>query len=219
MVLATSLKNTLLALSLDLTGYRIFQTVNTALEYTIYQIVDAILIYRCWIVYGRTGRIIFLPVFLWLSSVVFSSYNVYLYASKNKESSLTDKICDGFFACNIVINIYATTAIVYRIVRVTKGSVSRSKCLHRTWRIVAEAGVPYTTSTLINLTAIILTNRYPKYIPYALLEAAADPINVTMAGISFNLILIRVGQQRRQRTVDQGISMIQFHSAEVTESV
>ncbi|KAF8625123.1 hypothetical protein AX15_005538 [Amanita polypyramis BW_CC] len=171
MVLAALFKSTLLALNLDAMGYRTFNTIGVAMEFTIYQVVDAVLIYRCWIVYGRTGGIICVPIFLWISTVVFSSYNVYLYASstvldvgKHRVSSLTGKLCDGFFACNIVINIYAT------------GSVSRSKCLHRTWHIIAEAGVTYTTSTLINLIAITLTDRNPNYMPYELLEATAHPI-------------------------------------------
>ncbi|KAF8632098.1 hypothetical protein AX15_002051 [Amanita polypyramis BW_CC] len=236
---ATAFKGTLLVQSLDPTGYNIFQTVNIALEYTLYQIVDAVLIHRCWVVYGHAYKIIFLPVLLWISSVALTGYAIYLYASTvvfhlandkalDKVERLVIKILNSFLACNITINIYATTAIVYRIVRVTKNGVARFERLRGTWRIIAESGVLYTTSTMLNLIAITLVGQNPTYERYVFFQAITDPINITMAGIAYNLILIRVGQQRQQETVDQGksldsqvikdkegqaLSTLQFHNA------
>ncbi|KAF8622792.1 hypothetical protein AX15_006722 [Amanita polypyramis BW_CC] len=242
--LATSFRGALAAQNLNPLIYNILNTTNNAIEYTLYQIVDAVLIYRCWVVYGRSYKIICLPILFWISSVALTTYAIYLYAvtltleaadqeTLYKVSILVAKIWDGFFSCNIATNIYATTAIVYRIVQVTKNSVLGSGRLHRTWRIIAESGVLYTTATIINLIGASLVSRSPAYEPYVLFQATVDPININMAGIAFNLILIRVGQQRQQGTVDYDkssdpqlandksrpiLSVIRFHNAEGTSS-
>ncbi|KAF8625735.1 hypothetical protein AX15_005218 [Amanita polypyramis BW_CC] len=245
-VLATSFKSTLFAQSSNFKGYDVLNAINTALEYMIYQIVDAVLIYRCWIVYSRVYKVVCLLAFLWVSSVALSGYTIYLYANTivlhlvNEEAikrveALVGRTSTSVLACNIAINIYATTAIVYRILQVTKNSVNRSKRLHRTWRIVAESGALYTTSSVINLAAITVLSQNPLSKPYRLFQVIVDAINMSMAGIAFNLILIRVGQQRQQETVDQdkslypqsvvddgrgrGISAIRFRTAEATDSM
>ncbi|KAF8634101.1 hypothetical protein AX15_001069 [Amanita polypyramis BW_CC] len=110
-------------------------------------------------------------------------------------------IWEAYFVCNIVINIYATVAIICLIARIASESFNRSDRLHRTWRIIAESGALYTLSTVVNLIATILGGK-----GYRLFRLIADPINFSMAGVAFNLILIRLGQQRQQRLMDKDVS-------------
>ncbi|KAF8621301.1 hypothetical protein AX15_007899 [Amanita polypyramis BW_CC] len=211
--LATGFGATLAAQNVDRMGYDILTTINVTLGCVIFQVVDAALVYRCWVVYANTWTIVCLPVFLWLSNAALGSYNIYVFVlqmsarTQEEEIKLATrmlKIWNAFFACNIAVNIYATAAIVYLISTVAKKSVrsSRGSRLHQTWRIVAESGALYTLSTILNLIAIVLCSRGPGY-AVNILGAITDPISVCTAGIAFNLILIRVDQQRRQRMVDQ----------------
>ncbi|KAF8624575.1 hypothetical protein AX15_005806 [Amanita polypyramis BW_CC] len=119
--LATSFKATLEIQSLGSTGYNLYNTITNAVQYTTFEVVDAVLIYRCWVVYNNSWKIICLPVFLWISSVVISSYDIYIYVrilgttdpgTIDKLTSLALPIWDGFFACNIAINIYATSMYI-----------------------------------------------------------------------------------------------------------
>ncbi|KAF8633179.1 hypothetical protein AX15_001478 [Amanita polypyramis BW_CC] len=190
------------------------------MQYATFQVVDAVLIYRCWVIHSYAWQVICLPLFFWVSSVALSSYDFYVYALEldttnpytvYRLSSLTFQIWDGFFACNIIINTYATIAIVYRFVRIVRDSVIRSGRLYQTWHIVAESGALYTFSTVVNLIATALISQDPNYERFQLFKVIADPINFSMAGIAFNLILIRVHQQRKQGIVDQDKSLdLQF---------
>jgi len=229
--LATCFQTTLEAQAANNKGYNTLNTINSAVEYTTLQIVDAVLIYRCWVVYGYSWKIVILPLFLWVSSVCLSSYDLSLYAlalnttdddTAARLGLLVLQIWDGFFACNIAINIYATTAIVYRIVSITRISHIPSTRLSQTWRIIAESGALYTLSTVVNLVATVLVGLDDRF---NLFQVVADPINFSMAGIAFNLILIRVGQQRvideNKSSVakpSQWLSTLRFRNTKVTES-
>ncbi|KAF8634104.1 hypothetical protein AX15_001071 [Amanita polypyramis BW_CC] len=207
-------------------------------QYGAFQIVDAVLIYRCWIVYGHSWKIICLPIFFWTSGMALGSYLLYVYVLVVRNTSRRDiaqrlalmsyHIWEAYFVCNIMINVYATVSIVYRIARVARKSINHPDRLHQTWRIVAESGALYTLSTIMNLIATVVSGE-----GYELFELVADPINLSMAGIAFNLILIRVGQQRQQKTVGQDkssspqsvnnkigppLSTIRFHGTEATDS-
>ncbi|KIL59641.1 hypothetical protein M378DRAFT_14671 [Amanita muscaria Koide BX008] len=231
--LATCFQTTLELQDANSQGFKTLNTINSAVEYTTLQIVDAVLIYRCWVVYGYSWKIVLLPLFLWISSVVLSSYDLSLYVldlnttdpdTAARINVLSLQIWDGFFACNIAINIYATTAIVYRIVSVMKDSINPSNRLSQTWRIIAESGALYTISTIVNLVATVLIGNDAMNNSYNLFQLTADPINFTMAGIAFNLILIRVGQQRvadqNKSSVNkrsQWLSTLRFRNARATE--
>ncbi|KIL59640.1 hypothetical protein M378DRAFT_84851 [Amanita muscaria Koide BX008] len=229
--LATCFQTTLELQDANAQGFNTLNTINSAMEYTTLQIVDAVLIYRCWVVYGYSWKIVLLPLFLWISSVVLSSYDLSLYAlalnttdpdTAAKLGLLTLQIWDGFFACNISVNIYATTAIVYRIMSVARNSINPSNRLSQTWRIIAESGALYTISTIVNLIATVLVGMDERF---NLFQVTADPINFSMAGIAFNLILIRVGQQRvAEQAKSEGnkashwLSTLRFRNTKATET-
>ncbi|KAF8632100.1 hypothetical protein AX15_002053 [Amanita polypyramis BW_CC] len=234
--LAAYFKATLEAQNLNNRDYNIFNTVYDWLEAAIYQIVDAVQIYRCWVVYNHSWKIIIFPVVFWFSCMALSGYGYYLCLLKlggaANKSSLLSQIWGGFFACSMVISIYATTAIVLRIVPVARKSNDRTGRLHQTWRIVAESGALHTFSSIINLIANMLFSQNLDSERYEIFLMVIDPIGTSMAGIAFNLISIRVGQQRRRGTVVQDktsdsqfigrnggqLSTMQFHSTETADS-
>jgi len=103
---------------------------------------------------------------------------------------------NGFFAGNIATNIFSTCAIIYRILHVANASGCTSKRLYNAARILAESGLLYTLTTVFLLIGIILGNRDPNSGRTYLVNGILGAINYSTAGITFNIILIRVYQDR-----------------------
>ncbi|KIL61209.1 hypothetical protein M378DRAFT_863734 [Amanita muscaria Koide BX008] len=93
-------------------------------------VTNAILIYRCWIMYRKTHQwfIICLPILLWFSSLVCSNLIVYYYVtflSANPDVPVvfarlvpSSRRCWlVFYLCDVVVNVYATGGIIYQINR------------------------------------------------------------------------------------------------------
>jgi len=134
----------------------------------------------------------------------------------------------GFYAGDIATNLYSTSAIIYRILRVTNASVNSPKRLNNTVRILAESGILYTSMTILNLIGITLDDSNADNSAIALFSLISDALNFSMAAITFNLILIRVNQDRIRftksfqstaRTGDAGkpLSGLRFRTAQSTE--
>jgi len=174
--------------------------VNTALETFTALITDAVLIFRCWSVYGKSRRIICLPLVLWACNIICPVLLVPVYITHRPTTSGISwaspwmHALQVFYSFNFAINCYATAAIVYRIRSVARESNTRSSPLHNVCRIVAGTGIMYTFTSLALLTSSFKAAQDP--FPFLL----CDAINFPMAGITFNLLLIRAGQLRANQT-------------------
>ncbi|PFH49137.1 hypothetical protein AMATHDRAFT_63706 [Amanita thiersii Skay4041] len=67
--------------------------------------------------------------------------------------------------------------------------------MYSTMRIVGESGILYTLTSILLFVAWIMPAKYKKY--HVEMIAICAAINTPMIGITFNLILIRVANQRR----------------------
>ncbi|KIL57868.1 hypothetical protein M378DRAFT_171250 [Amanita muscaria Koide BX008] len=192
--------------------------------------IDYVLIYRCWIVYGKSWRVICVPVTFWLGSLACSALSSYYGAlslsSKNQNvfrSTEMAIIC--FYVCNIATTVYTTTAIIYRIWYTTKTSGKR---LNHIMRILAESGILYTCTIIFRLAGLVLLIRNDVSWVNHFINDISDAIHFSMAGISFNLLLIRVYQSRIERRdsladsrhVDgvRTLSGMQFNNPQITAS-
>ncbi|KAM6499956.1 hypothetical protein JOM56_005464 [Amanita muscaria] len=182
--------------------------------------VDYILIYRCWIVYAKSWRVICLPVTFWLGLLACCSY----YGAVNSSSDpnafkIEDVVLIALSVCNIATTVYTTStrflvddfgsyyylcngsaAIIYRIWCTSrKTSGSSPKRLNHIMRILAESGILYTCTIIFRLAALVLV--FPNDASWVnhFINDISDAINFSMAGISFNLLLIRVYQSRIER--------------------
>ena len=135
-------------------------------------------VYCCWIVYGRSWRVVCLPIVFWPGSLTCAVLSVYydvrssLITDANSAWRAFFKLFDMttvFFSCNIATNLFstcmttlfclncfviqqvATGAIIYQILRVANASGNRSKRLYNTARILAESGILYTSMTVFHL--------------------------------------------------------------------
>ncbi|KAF8632099.1 hypothetical protein AX15_002052 [Amanita polypyramis BW_CC] len=209
--LAVNFKAALAVQNFDHKGYNTLNAVFATLQFPVLLITNGILIYRCWVIYGYSWKIIYLPVLFWISIIPLSVYGIYVYVLElsgvtDRLLSRASQVSTGVSACNIVTDVYTATAIVYRIVSVTR-MTGRSGYLHQTWRIVAESGALHTISSILGLIGNTLFSKNPDSVPYTILQAVFDAFDVNMASIAFNLILIRVYQQREQRAMREDMPM------------
>ncbi|KAJ7252861.1 hypothetical protein C8J57DRAFT_1349556 [Mycena rebaudengoi] len=162
---------------------------------------DSMLIYRCWIVYGRSWLAILVPVILTVAGLVCIGFTIFLEVTLPATSYLAGpykRVLISTWVLTICINVTTTSLILLRIWRVDRQSAdlqlsrkstsSASPSSYQTARrIVIDSGLMHTTvATATAIVYICGSNGY----------AALTGIDVQMIAISFNLILIRVHQKR-----------------------
>ncbi|KIL58937.1 hypothetical protein M378DRAFT_15195 [Amanita muscaria Koide BX008] len=197
--------------------------------------IDCVLIYRCWIVYAKSLRAICVPVIFWLASVacmVLFAYYTGLYYKRQTLSpeiaQLSERALVGLYTCNIATTIYTTTAIIYRVLRTRKTSGGSPKRLNYVMRILADSGILYTSMITFALVGRLLASWHdPDWIEI-LIADISDVISFSTAGITFNLILIRVYHVRvesRDSLADsinvsgeKILSGMQFNNPQITAS-
>ncbi|KAF8629822.1 hypothetical protein AX15_003267 [Amanita polypyramis BW_CC] len=117
-------------------------------------IIEVILIFRCWIIHHRSWRTITPPLLLLLYSVcgiVIVTYwsTLHLTGRQNVNFTWIKRVHGSFFVSTILINIYATSAIVLRIQR-----DSYFQDLHFVIRNITESGTLYTLTSILAICAI-----------------------------------------------------------------
>lgn len=168
---------------------------SLVVETATYITTDAVLILRCWLVYQKSWRVVCYPLILWLGNVACmilwaSTFIISLRRNAASYDFLSMLALQIFYTSNFAMNLYATSAIVYRVWRVARANNHRSSILHRVYRIVAGTGILYTCTSLpLVVTAFLMAKNVTAYI-------ICGGINFSVAGITFNLLLIRVGQLR-----------------------
>ncbi|KAF8205928.1 hypothetical protein K438DRAFT_2014309 [Mycena galopus ATCC 62051] len=161
---------------------------------------DIMLIYRCWIVYGRSWTAIAVPVVLAVAGLACIGVTVFLEVTLPAASQFASpykEVVVSTWALTICINVITTSLILFRIWRVDRQnaglisqstvSPSRKGPYYNAKRIIIESGLMYTT--VATVTASV-------YISGSNAFAPLTGIDVQMIGIAFNLILIRVHRNR-----------------------
>ncbi|PFH46865.1 hypothetical protein AMATHDRAFT_7321 [Amanita thiersii Skay4041] len=156
---------------------------------------DGMLIYRCWVLYGRRWRFIAFPLLMWLGYIGISAlymYSLILPIIDPKPSQIPQaenivrmSMLSGYLF-TIVINVYTTVFIIYRIWRVAKGNITLNsrRSLHFTMQVIVEF------------------KSWDATIVFAVIGA----INYCMIGTGFNLLLIRIAQNKA-KPVDVSLSV------------
>jgi len=155
-------------------------------------ITDGVLIFRCWTVYTRSWRITVLPLLLLLyniSSLFVTTYWNAIYDPTGNEPTDIQvenmAVVGSYYAATIAINVYATSAITFLIWR---NSLPGRKFARFAIRVIAESGLLYTLTSIASFCMVFPSSP----VGYSI----ASAINFPTAGIAFNLILIRVAQNR-----------------------
>ncbi|KAF8342398.1 hypothetical protein F5887DRAFT_1283775 [Amanita rubescens] len=169
------------------------EIINWALEMLTSITTDGVLVFRCWTVYNRSWRITVLPLLLLLfnisSVLVMTCWDAIYELTGNKPFSLSEgrfPMLASYFTATITINIYATSAIIFRIRR---NSLSR-RFSRFVIRVIAESGLLYTLTSIATFCTVFPAGGHNNGF------SIASAISSRTAGIAFNLILIRVAQNR-----------------------
>ncbi|RPD65717.1 hypothetical protein L227DRAFT_560397 [Lentinus tigrinus ALCF2SS1-6] len=157
---------------------------------------DAIMAYRCYVVYDRNWKIVVLPVLLWLAETACGGVTIYITATLHTEATLNASSLRPFITSVLSLTLAMTTMttgmIVYRIMSINAAISSQSVTrlggsyrLTRIVRILVESGLIYTISVVIFFSTFLASNnsQYP-----------VSDVVVQLIPISFTLILIRVDQ-------------------------
>ncbi|KAF8330641.1 hypothetical protein F5887DRAFT_1081488 [Amanita rubescens] len=183
-------------------------------------ITDGVLIFRCWIVYNRSWRIVILPLLLLLYNICLLITTVHWsinMSGGNPPDPRYGMIWMSYYASTIVINIYATSAIILKIWR---NSFSR-RLSHFAIRVIAESGLLYTLTSI----AVFCASLRGAHITFLVTNAINFPASI----IAFNLILIRVAENRANpepeqptfignSTIERAIPAVQRHQPESVAS-
>jgi hypothetical protein len=166
-------------------------------------IADGFLIYRCWMVCLKSVRIIIFPCFFWIGG--FACTILQIYWQVVQTALITSvwtpvnmnvgpgTILTPFWGSTIVVNIYATTTIVYVL---WKNAQAQSK--HST--STGEIRLVNVMRVIIESGAIYLLITIPHFIVWWTTSTLAIVIlgwtNLPVVGSAFNLILIRTSRYR-----------------------
>ncbi|KAF8876874.1 hypothetical protein CPB84DRAFT_1795514 [Gymnopilus junonius] len=185
---------------------------------------DSMLIYRCWIIYSRSWRIVALPFLLWLACLGASIWVIVVEATLRSSALISARQLQPagstFWAISPALNILTTGLLVKRILMVDRSnrrySVGSSRAqskvntsLQIIVRIIVESGLLYTTVAFINFIAWIVRDNLALYV--------VSGIEVQIVGISFNMIIIRSTALSQQETkVSVPLSPMRFTPSNAT---
>ncbi|KDR70532.1 hypothetical protein GALMADRAFT_22155, partial [Galerina marginata CBS 339.88] len=154
-------------------------------------------LYRCWIIYYRSWKVISLPFLLWFAMLGSAIWTVFLESTLHTGTLNQTEIWPAratFWSVTTAINIITTSLLVWRIWRVDRDN-RRSQVLSNILDngsqthlrdvigIVVESGLMYSAAALITGVTNAARNNS------MFIVSAAE---IQIVGIAFNLILIRL---------------------------
>ncbi|KAF9477028.1 hypothetical protein BDN70DRAFT_881663 [Pholiota conissans] len=162
---------------------------------------DAVLIYRCWIVYHRSILVILPSLLLWFGLVGSTIWTLILEAMLNvlfNARQVTHAITT-FWSITIALNTITTGLLVYRI-----WSVDNTNRKHRLEviefagqgrlksikNIIIESGLLYTLSAIATFGTYVGGSEY--------VYLTSGVVEVQVVGIAFNLIIVRTTFLRKR---------------------
>lgn len=151
---------------------------------------DAILIYRCYMVYARRWVVILLPALIWGMTLAAGIVMTWVECTTQQDAQLQDPRITPWLntltVCTLVLNVLVTTLIVWRIWRVkskSTGATVNPRRLSRVMRIILDSGLLYTVC-VVTFFGTVLAGSNAQY--------GVSDVVVQVIGITFNLIIIRV---------------------------
>ncbi|KAK0473871.1 hypothetical protein IW261DRAFT_1501931 [Armillaria novae-zelandiae] len=183
-------------------------------------VADAIMIWRCWVVWGSRYEIIVLPTLLLVSQNVFGWLALHNNIYDSPESKATQGVTwiIVYLSLSLGTTLFCTILIIYRIIKVGRylGNNGASLGAYRgVIEILVESALLYAIS-LIFWLAFLVGNYTQSFYP--------EMLYVSITGIAPTLIVGRVasGQARPNDSwKSSSVSAIQFgsHSVPQSESV
>ncbi|KAJ7101442.1 hypothetical protein B0H15DRAFT_927222 [Mycena belliarum] len=170
-----------------------------------------ILIYRCYIVWGKTVWIIILPVLVAFASVACGVGLIGLVLSIDPTAPQTPAaivpVGDAAFAMSLILNFSTSMLIVGRIWYMSRQSRIQGVAHHKTsvqsaMEIVIESGLLFLAAQFVFV--VLFAIAHPA-------QAVVEPIATQIYGISPTLIIVRVGMGRSyEQTTKTPMTSVRF---------
>ncbi|TFK31709.1 hypothetical protein BDQ12DRAFT_618421 [Crucibulum laeve] len=162
---------------------------------------DAMLIYRCWVVYNRSLPVVAFSILIWCGGTVCAVVLVIYQATLRSQALVTaGKMYPfgiSFWVLTVTLNIITTVLMVLPIWKVIRQNEQfayhrspQSNGLRNVMHIIIESGLLYTVLAFMTFVAYT-TNSNSLYIISSAVFA--------VAGIAFNLIIIRTAKDSRKK--------------------
>ncbi|KAF7317760.1 hypothetical protein MKEN_00863800 [Mycena kentingensis (nom. inval.)] len=170
----------------------LIQTTRSSLILMETLIADAVVIYRCYVVWRRAW-IVVLPVLLWFGLLVSGSAvidQLALVHIKQPEASTRRGYETTFMVCTLSCNVLATGLLAFRLYQVDANASSTRLGKGRiipVLLIILDAGALYSSTLICAIIATIL--RHP-------LQLFTLEILPAVIAIAFYMVLVRVGMAR-----------------------
>ncbi|KAF8058208.1 hypothetical protein FPV67DRAFT_1428427 [Lyophyllum atratum] len=165
---------------------------------------DAMLIYRCWIVYARNWFVVALSIALWIGGTVCAVFLVYYEATFTEHVLVSvSKLHPygvAFWASTVSSNIITTALLVWPIWKVARHhdqyvyqntAGPRPNVMKHMMQVIVESGLLYMVAAFVTFVT------YTSGSNSLYVVSSAE---VGIAGIAFNLIIIRTASATRAKT-------------------
>ncbi|KAF9467056.1 hypothetical protein BDZ94DRAFT_1249521 [Collybia nuda] len=147
---------------------------------------DCVIIWRCWVVWGRSLRIIVVPVICTLLTTAFSVIAIYSTFVSTTFGTLGVDYATALYSTSLVTTVFCTSAIVYRVIQIGTQARHRLAVLrsyHSIIEILVESSMLYCIATLFALVAYMHSGPASEF---------ASAFWTSITGIAPTLIVSRV---------------------------
>ncbi|KAF9456651.1 hypothetical protein BDZ94DRAFT_1177279 [Collybia nuda] len=162
---------------------------------------DAMLIYRCWIVYARSWLVVAFSILMWIGGSICAIFIVY-YESTIKQHALVSAgvlhpFGVAFWATTVALNVITTSLLVWPLWKVARNRDEfayqttggpRPNTIKQVMQVIVESGLLYTVVAFMTFVTYTIGSN-SLYV--------ASGAEVGIAGIAFNLIIIRTAKVSR----------------------
>ncbi|PBK63289.1 hypothetical protein ARMSODRAFT_1058087 [Armillaria solidipes] len=180
---------------------------------------DCILLYRCWVIYGRQWMVVICPVIMCIAEIGCGIAGVCIETSLGRDSSITNPsifpLILTHLSLTLATNVITTSLIVHRIwtvhsaVRQVVPSIKNNP-LRNALVVVIESASVYTVSAVVLLVV------------YAIGSDACYVMTGTIVqiiGITFNLIIIRFARGTAVKSMEETITSLRVPPRRVGQRV
>ncbi|KAF9047063.1 hypothetical protein BDZ89DRAFT_1058127 [Hymenopellis radicata] len=182
-------------------------------------IADIIMTWRCWIVCGRSWKIVAFPAFTTVAELALLLTTIGTYASFEEIVAAYDTVATEsvfslvYFCLSLVTTLYCTIGIIARIVSMSRANNISLTSYRGVLEIVVESALIYAVVLVIHVILYFISARWGAYYSYAILTS--------VTGIAPTLILARVASGNSRSNDEwtaQTFATSEFHAATVERS-
>jgi len=150
---------------------------------------DSVVVWRCWLVWGRDWKMCVIPVLLVIASAVCGfAQTVYFARAKKLHSAFAHilQVWNGsLFSLSLATNLTVTILISLRVWYMLREDSGRNFRYWRILLIIIESGMIYSVALICEITLYFLNNNafYIVYDPIAQLTAIVPTMILVLAGL------------------------------------